>query len=142
MNGLLALVLLVLGLVALGILRRYLRNRERLRLFELTHRERMAAIEKGVQPADVPIESNLNGWLDEAWTERALAAGWDRRIALAIGLVVLLGSLGTAAALLLLPPSNADFRDAHAGVSLALIPSMAAMGLLLYYRMTKPPAGQ
>lgn len=142
MNGMLAFVLLVLGLAALGILRRYLRNRERIRLFELTHRERMAALEKGLQPADLPVDGNLNGWLDEAWTERALAAGWDRRIALAIGLVVLLGSLGSLLALMLLPTGNPDFHDAHGAVSLALIPGMAAAGLLIYYRMTKPRAGR
>ncbi len=142
MNELLALVLLALGLAGLGILRRYLRNRERLRLFEMAHRERMAALEKGLPPADLPIEGNVNAWLDEAWTERALEAGWDRRIALAIGLVVLLGGLGTTLALLLLPASSPEFGEARAGVSLALIPSMAAVGLLIYYRMTKPPAGQ
>jgi len=141
MNGMLALVLLILGLVGLGILRRYLRNRERLRLFEMAHRERMAALEKGLPPAELPVEGNLNAWLDEAWTERALQAGWDRRISLAIGLVVLLGGLGTGLALLLLPAGSAEFNEAREAASFSLIPCMAGLGLLIYYLMTKPPAG-
>ena len=44
MKELPASVLLVPGLAGLGILRGYLRNRERLHLFGMAHRERMAAV--------------------------------------------------------------------------------------------------
>ena len=49
-NELPALVVPVLGLAGLSIHPRYLRDRERLRLFEMAHRERIAAIEKSLPP--------------------------------------------------------------------------------------------
>jgi len=138
MNELLATVLLILGLMALGVLRRYLLNRQRLRLHEMAHRERMLAMEKGVPPSEVPAGSDFDAWLDEAWTDRLLDDGRDRRVALALGLVMLFAGAGALLLAWRLPGSSTDAETLKLAASLGLIPLMASFGLLLYYRLTTP----
>ena len=140
MSELLAAVLLILGLLALGILRRYLRNRERLRLHEMAHRERMLAMEKGLPVSEVPAGSDFDAWLDEAWTDRLLDDGRDRRVALALGLVMLFAGAGALLLAWRLPGSSTDAETLKLAASLGLVPLMASFGLLLYYRLTKPAA--
>jgi len=140
MSEFLATVLLVLGLLALGILRRYLRNRQRLRLHEMAHRERMLAMDKGVPVSEVPAESDFDAWLDEAWTDRLLDSGRDRRVALALGLVMLFAGAGALLLAWRLPGSSTDAETLKLAASLGLIPLMASFGLLLYYRLTKTGA--
>ena len=140
MSELLAAVLLILGLLALGILRRYLRNRERLRLHEMAHRERMLAMEKGLPVSEVPAGSDFDAWLDEAWTGRLLDDGRDRRVALALGLVMLFAGAGALLLAWRLPGSSTDAETLKLAASLGVIPLMASFGLLLYYRLTTPRA--
>jgi hypothetical protein len=140
MNELLATVLLILGLLALGILRRYLRNRQRLRLHEMAHRERMLAMEKGVPASEVPAGSDFDAWLDEAWTDRLSDGGRDRQVALALGLVMLFAGSGALLLAWRLPATSTDAETLKLAASLGLIPLMASFGLLLYYRLTRPAA--
>jgi hypothetical protein len=140
MSEFLATVLLVLGLLALGILRRYLRNRQRLRLHEMAHRERMLAMEKGVPVSEVPAGSDFDAWLDEAWTDRLLDGGRDRRVALALGLVMLFAGAGALLLAWRLPATSTDSETLKLAASLGLIPLLASFGLLLYYRLTRPAA--
>jgi hypothetical protein len=138
MNELLATVLLILGLLALGVLRRELRNRQRLRLHEMAHLERMLAIEKGIPVSEVPAGSDFDAWLDEAWTDRLLDGGRDRRVALALGLLMLFAGTGALLLAWRLPASSTDAETMKLAASLGLIPLMASFGLLLYYRLTAP----
>ena len=138
MNELLATVLLILGLLALGVLRRELRNRQRLRLHEMAHLERMLAIEKGIPVSEVPAGSDFDAWLDEAWTDRLLDDGRDRRVALALGLVMLFAGAGALLLAWRLPASSTDAETLKLAASLGLVPLMASFGLLLYYRLTAP----
>ncbi len=136
-------VILVLGLIALGILAKYLRNRDRLRVREMSHRERVIALEKGVSPADLPDVPVTDAWVDEPWAARALDSGWDRRIALALGLLAVFVGAGGGVAiyfiLLLGPGRQAMPTDAVLGsLTIACIIAMAGLGLLLYYRLTAP----
>ena len=140
MNEFLAAVLLILGLLALGILRRYLCNRQRLRLHEMAHRERMLAMEKGLPVSEVPAGSDFDAWLDEAWTDRLLDGGRERRVALALGLVMLFAGAGALLLAWRLPGSSTDAETLKLATSLGLIPLMASFGLLLYYRLTRPAA--
>ena len=140
MNELAATVILVLGLLALGLLRRDLRNRQRLRLHEMAHQERMLAMEKGLPISEVPAGSDFDAWLDELWTDRLFDAGRDRRVALALGLVLLFAGSGALLLAWRLPNSSADAAALKLAASLGLIPLMASFGLLLYYRLTAPAA--
>ncbi len=141
----LAGVLLVLGLMGFGMLPRYMRSRDKLRLREMAHRERVLALEKGILPADLPESPVTDAWVDEPWTTRALDAGWDRRIALAIGLVMLFGGIGLIAAFYLvsfMPFAGQEARQAASLSPLGIIPVMAGFGLLLYYLLTsRTPRG-
>jgi len=140
MNEFLATVLLILGLLALGVLRRYLRNRQRLRLHEMAHVERMLAMEKGLPASEVPAGNDFDAWLDEAWTDRLFDGGRDRRAALALGLVMLFAGSGALLVAWRLPASSTDAEALKLAASLGLIPLMASFGLLLYYRLTRPRA--
>jgi len=140
MNELAATVILVLGLLALGLLRRDLRNRQRLRLHEMAHQERMLAMEKGLPISEVPAGSDFDAWLDELWTDRLFDGGRDRRVALALGLVLLFAGSGALLLAWRLPSSSADAEALKLAASLGLIPLMASFGLLLYYRLTAPRA--
>jgi len=140
MSESLAMVLLILGLVALGVLRRYLHNRQRLRLHEMAHRERMLAMEQGLPASDVPPGSEFDAWLDEAWTDRLLDSGRDRQAALALGLVMLFAGTGALLLAWRLPASTTDAETLKLAASLGVIPLMASFGLLLYYRLTTPRA--
>jgi hypothetical protein len=143
MNEFFATVLLILGLLALGVLRRYLRNRQRLRLHEMAHQERMLAMEKGLPVSEVPAGSDFDAWLDEAWTDRLLDGGWDRRVALVLGLVMLFASTGALLLAWRLPGTSPDAEMTRLAASLGIIPLMASLGLLLYHRLTAPrePSG-
>jgi hypothetical protein len=146
MNEYFAAVLLILGLLTLGVLRRFLRNRQRLRLHEMAHQERMLAMEKGLPVSDVPVGGEFDAWLDDAWKDRLLDGGWDRRLALLAGLVMLFGSAGALLVAWLLPVTSSTLtpggeNDAAAlklAAAMGVIPLMASFGLLLYYRFTAP----
>jgi len=140
MNEFFSTGLLFLGLLALGVLRRHLRNRQRLRLHEMAHHERMLAMEQGLPVSEVPAGSDFEAWLDETWTDRLLDGGWDRRVALALGLVMLFAGTGALLLAWRLPNSSTDAETLKLAASLGLIPLMASFGLLLYYRLTTPRA--
>ncbi len=140
MNVLLATVLLILGLLALGVLRRDLRTRRRLRLHEMAHQERMLAMEKGLPVSEVPAGSDFDAWLDEAWTDRLLDDGRDRRVALALGLSMLFAGSGALLLAWRLPATSTDAETLKLAASLGVIPLMTSFGLLLYWRLTTPRA--
>jgi hypothetical protein len=140
MNEFFATMLLVLGILTLGVLRRHLRNRHRLRLREMAHQERMLAMEKGLPVSEVPEGSDFDAWLDDGWGGRMLDAGWDRRVALALGLVMLFAGTGALLLAWRLPGSSTASATLKLAASLGLIPLMASFGLLLYYRLTAPRA--
>jgi hypothetical protein len=138
MSGFPATVPLILGLAALGVLRRDLRNRQRLRLHEMAHRERMLAMEKGLPVSEVPVGSDFDGWPYEAWTDRLADGERDRRVALALGLLMLFAGTGALLLAWRLPATSTDAAWLKLAASLGLIPLMASLGLLLYYRLTAP----
>ena len=135
-----AVVLLILGLVALGVLRTYFQNRYRLRLREMAHRERMLAMEKGLPGEDLAEGAGVEAWLDGG-RDPLLERGWDRTITLALGLVMLFASIGALLFAWLTPPVTDDAVSLKIAAGLAVIPLMAALGLLLYYWLTAPARG-
>ena len=97
-----------------------------LRLRELVHEERLAAIEKGVPLPEIPSEEEADPiWLRPE-AERMRAA-WLRRSALILGLFFLFGGLGMTAGFYYAPD-----RGFNAMWTLGFIPSMSGVGLLLY----------
>jgi len=124
---------------ALGVLNLHLRQRHRLRLREIIHRERMAALEKSV-----PLPE-LDPALDDAFLESMGVSPADRALqkarigALAAGLVLILGGIGFVIAFLLIPetPQTLGMREE---ASLGLIPFFLGLALLLFHRLSRPAA--
>jgi hypothetical protein len=138
MTQTLAFVLPVLGLLALAGVPRVLRDRQRLRLEEMAHRERMLALEKGVPVSEIPGACDLDAWADDAWTYRLLDGEWDRRAALGAGLVMLFAGAGALLFAWLAPAATSDAVTLKVASGLGIIPFMASIGMLLYYRLTAP----
>lgn len=116
----------VFGWAILWYLRRKAVEARSLKLRELLHRERMAAIEKGVPLPEIPAEEEADPvWL-RSEAERMRAA-WLRRTALILGLLFLFGGLGMCAGFYWAPD-----RGFNGMWTLGLIPAMSGLGLLLY----------
>ena len=132
-------VWLILGSLALALLARHLRARQRLRLYEMAHQERMLALEKGLPVSDIPSGSEFDAWLDGRSPERLLDRGWDRRVTLGIGLVMLFASIGALLwAWMLSFTATRDAVEVRIAAAAAVIPLMASLGMLLYHRLTAP----
>jgi hypothetical protein len=135
-EGTVFLLLIVIPL-GLGLAARHLRNRQRLSLQEMAHQERMLAMERGLPVSELP-GGDLEPWSDAASPQGLLEGGWDRRMTLAAGLVMLFASLGSIGYAVLLPGTSEDATFMRMLTGLAVIPLMASFGLLLYYRLTAP----
>jgi len=116
----------VFGWVTFWYLRRRSVEDRTVKLRELLHRERMAAIERGVPLPEIPAEEETTPiWLRPE-AERARAA-WLRRLALILGCFALFTGLGICAGFYWAPD-----RGFHGMWTIGMIPSMAGIGLLLY----------
>ena len=131
MNEGTAIVVIILGPMALHVLGRFLRNRQWLRLREMGHQERMLALEKGLPVPDDLAGGDYEAWLDGTSAERLLEAGWDRRVTLAVGLVMLFASIGVLLFAWLMPPISNDAVGLKIAGGLGIIPLMASVGMLL-----------
>jgi hypothetical protein len=116
MNEGTAIVLLILGLMALHVLGSFLRNRQRVRFRQMAHQERMLALDRGMPVPDEPIGGDYEAWLNATSAERLLEGGWDRRLTPAAGLVTLFASIGALLFAWLMPPISED----AVGVKIAL----------------------
>jgi|GEM_PF-1096885 len=114
-------------------LNRYLGNKNRIRQQEMIHKERMAAIEKGIPIPDWD-QHMLNGEIHTtAYSESPQQRfQWFRLASLCIGLFLCFGGAG-----ILLGFSITGDEGLNEIVSLGFIPMMAGIGLLLFYRLTK-----
>ena len=110
------------------------RSGRRMRVREMLHRERMAAIEKGLPLHDLPADLLVEPGDDPR------AAVNIERTALGAGLVLLLGGIGMVIGLLLVPETRetAGMNDL---ASLGAIPMMVGAGLLLYYVLSRRTRG-
>jgi hypothetical protein len=118
------------GVVSL--LFKYLRYRNRLKLRELFHKERIAAIEKGISLAELPEDALEHLSEERMWESYNSGNHRINKLALALGLVLLFGGIGFII-------SMSIFRNLSFGL-LGVIPVMIGIGLLIYYRLTKEPS--
>jgi len=116
----------VFGWVTIWYLRKQAVESRAMKLRELLHSERMAAITNGVPLPEIPAEDEATpGWMQPE-AER-LRAVWLRRMALVLGLLTLFTGVGMCAGFYWSPD-----RNFHVMWSLGLIPMMAGVGLLLF----------
>lgn len=124
----------IFGWATLWYLRRRAVEANALKLRELLHRERLAAIDKGVPLPEIPLESEDDPvWLRPE-AERVRAA-WLRRMALILGLFCLFGGLGICVGFYFAPD-----RGFHVMWTIGFIPALAGLGLLIYAAIARQPA--
>ena len=118
----------IFGWAIIWYLRRKSVEANALRLRDLLHRERLAAIEKGVPLPEIPGESEAEA--DPLWLRpeaERMRAAWLRRVALILGLFFLFGGLGMTAGFYFAPD-----RGFYSVWTIGFIPVMSGAGLLLY----------
>jgi len=121
-------VLIAIAWVAVIVFARHLRERKRLEVREMIHRERMAALEKGAKLSELPAD--LAKGADP--TEETRAGGqWVQRAALAGAFILILGGIGMSLGFLLVPQTP-ELGDLHQMAPLGAIPVLVGFGLLLY----------
>ena len=116
----------IFGWATIWYLRRRAVEQRALKLRELLHSERMAAIEKGVPLPEIPSDDDA----DPSWMRpeaEQLRVAWLRRIALVLGLLALFVGLGMCAGFYWAPD-----RGFQGMWTIGFIPAMAGVGLLLY----------
>lgn len=116
----------VFGWVTVWYLRRRAVEARSLKLRELLHRERMAAIDKGVPLPEIPAEEAG----DPAWLRpeaERMRAAWLQRLALAFGLAAVFTGIGMCAGFYWSPDPGF-----HVMWTLGLIPALGGIGFLLY----------
>jgi hypothetical protein len=113
----------------ISLLFKYLRYSNRLKLRELFHKERIAAIEKGISLPELPEDTLEHLSEEKMWESYSFGNHRINRLALALGLVLLFGGIGFII-------SMSIFHDLSFGL-LGVIPIMIGIGLLIYYHLTK-----
>lgn len=121
----------VFGWVTVWYLRRRALEARALKLRELLHRERLAAIDKGVPLPEIPAEEEVTPTWLRPEGERVRAA-WLRRLALILGCAALFSGIGMCLGFYWSPD-----RGFHVMWTLGLIPAMGGIGFLLYVFLTR-----
>jgi hypothetical protein len=104
-----------------------LQNERALRISEMAHEERMAAINHGLElPPHDTLETG-----ERSTTPRA---------ALGAGLVLVLGGVGMFAAFTLVPTTGDGSTGLHMLSSLGIIPIFVGVGLLIFAWATRNPS--
>lgn len=120
---------------------RHLAQDKRLEVRRMIHRERMAALEKGVNLADLPDDLArvpAGGPGEPEGNDAGLP--WVQRSSLAAGLTLVFVGLGMYVGFLLVPdtPELADLGDM---AFLGVIPVFAGIGVLLFWWLDRRASG-
>ncbi|MEE8525076.1 MAG: hypothetical protein V3T72_14160 [Thermoanaerobaculia bacterium] len=128
-------VVLILGLIALSILRKHLIEYKQLRLREILHQERLKAMETKMPLPELPVDDRqlLASAAVPPRNGSALSAiMWVRLVSLCLGLFMFFGGVGMSVGYL---------ASSASGLSriwtLGFIPALAGIGLLLFYRLSR-----
>lgn len=131
-------VILILGLVGAMIFRKHLREAKLLRLREISHQERMAAMEHNLQLPEENV-SKIDALLAESMGSpsspsqiNGAKVHWIRLTALALGLISLFSGIGAAFGIFF--TSDPDLKGTW---PMGLIPIFIGIGLLLFVCLSK-----
>jgi hypothetical protein len=140
------LTLLLAALVpvaALLVVREHLKHKKRLEVRAMIHRERLAAIEKGLSPMEVQPASG-----DELVSGLHHGAGFSGsppfdprlagKVALGLGLVLLMGGIGYVVGFALVPETR-ETVGMQALAPLGAIPALTGVGLILFWWLLDRP---
>lgn len=128
-------VVLILGLIALSILRKHLIEYKQLRLREILHQERLKAMETEMPIPELQVDDHQllaanagparNG-------PRLSAVMWVRLVSLCLGLFMFFCGAGMGVAFL----GSGDSEMSKVW-TVGFIPALAGIGLLLFYRLSR-----
>ena len=133
-----AVILLVLGLVALAIWSRHLREAKQMQIRKIIHEERMRAMEKGIPVEDLDHEgmarelAQMNEGTRMQGSDANRNVMWIRISALCFGLIFLLGGAGVVAGFPLV--GDPEFQTMW---PMGFIPALIGLGLLLFHGLTR-----
>ena len=133
-----AITLLILGLFGASIVRRHLHEAKLLRLREISHKERMVAMERGLPVAEADA-TKIDSLLSEGQragtnSDRMTGASihWVRLAALALGLITLFSGFG------IMPGFYYQSETEISGMwPIGVIPIFIGMGLLIFVRLSR-----
>jgi hypothetical protein len=134
----LAITLLILGIIALGIWRKQLRQRRQMQLHDIIHSERMKAMDKGVPFEALEHESmttelaRMNEEIHTMGSDRNTSVQWIRLYALCLGLLFLFGGIAVVAGFPLI-----EDADMQVMWPIGFIPTLIGLGLLLFYGLSR-----
>jgi hypothetical protein len=128
-----AFTLLVLGLVALAIWSKHLREAKQMQIRNIIHKERITAMEKGISIEDLNhdgmarelAQMNEEARTQESGTKKKMM--WIRVSSLCFGLIFLFGGIAVAAGFPLV-----EDVEVQGMWPLGLIPALIGLGLLLF----------
>ena len=121
------------GWLVIGMLQERQEASQRMRLREMLHRERMKALEQGLELPDTDADDLLQesfgsvGGGDTGARDRAV-----RRSVLGVGLVLLLGGMGWYLGMSAVPATDQTLGMQELA-SLGAIPAMIGVGLLVFW---------
>ncbi|HEX6199391.1 MAG TPA: DUF6249 domain-containing protein [Thermoanaerobaculia bacterium] len=116
----------LLAAAALAVWARHLRESKRVAEREMIHRERMAALEKGLALPELPAGLRAPGELS------GNGRAWVSQAALLAGLTLLFGGIGLFLAFFIIPDTP-ETAGMQAIAPVGLMPAFAGVGLLLFY---------
>lgn len=103
-------------------------TKRKLHIYDLIHKERLAAMDKGLPYPELPP------YREEEAAPTREPRPWNPRWPLGAGIIGVLGGAGTCLAMML---SGEQFHRDH--WSFGLIPIFLGVGLWLHYWVTRPP---
>jgi hypothetical protein len=133
-----AVILLVLGLAALALWSRHLREAKQMQIRKIMHDERMVAMEKGIPFQELDHDgmarelTSLSEGSRMPESEMKKNLIWIRLAALCFGLLFLFGGIGVTAGF----PLVGD-AEARGMWPLGLIPALIGIGLLLFHGLCR-----
>jgi hypothetical protein len=131
-------LVLIFGWAGLAFWAKHLRSKQRSRYREMIHKERMAAIDKGIPLGEIPEGGEMDAVVDQAHegTGNTQAVRWVRLGSLGFGLLLLFFGVGFFIALNIIPDAPST-RDMQGIASLGIIPALSGLGLLAFYLLTR-----
>jgi hypothetical protein len=127
-------VVWVFGFAAVILIAWHMRNRRRLEKLKLIHEERMKAMEKDIPLPEFPElgEDGGNSLIGKALASNIQSKPWNPRWPLGIGVLLIMGGLGTSVAMML---SGWTFHNEL--WPFGLIGVFLGVGMFLFYALTR-----
>ncbi len=124
-------IMILFGILAFVLIKKSIDDKNKMKLREMAHQERLKALEQEVPLVEIDREE-LAIWNGETSLRDGRALVWLRLSALCLGLASTLGGVGMMIAFRL-----ADDNDLNNIWPVGFMPAMIGVGLLLFYALSR-----